>query len=367
MKKRIFSIVIVLCMVLTFVPTTVFAANETDYNLWVGGTHVTSSTLSGERWAFDPGTYTLTLRSDFASSDTANLQDSTDHAAVIYYAASDHSLTIKLEGDAAIGAAGWENALTSSSKYLYGIYALSSDITITGSHTLDVYGSEDAIWCRSLTVDGTKLNCRSYYTAVKVCSSAKSYFSDSMNGEADMVVKNGAAVFARTTHGTGIHPTTSGNADFWSRFRDCGGGAGIFVNGSLRVENSTVDAENTCYELPAPVTDTWGYNTGCKNGTFCTSICVHDDVVVSGSAARVTGKLENLAEDFERTGTEDTWYSKRGAVMAKNFKVREGGTIEGFITNDHFTQVAQGLRQLHWFTRSLGLHKLLSARFFGNR
>ena len=132
MKKRILSIVLILCMVLTFVPTTVFAANETDYNLWVGGTHVTGSTLSGERWAFDPATYTLTLKSRFASSDTANLQNSTDRSAVIYYAASDRGLTIKLEGDAAIGAAGWENALTSNNKRVYGIYALKSDVTITG-------------------------------------------------------------------------------------------------------------------------------------------------------------------------------------------------------------------------------------------
>ena len=47
MKKRILSIVLTLCMVLSFVPQAVFAADETDYGIWVGGTHVTSSTLSG--------------------------------------------------------------------------------------------------------------------------------------------------------------------------------------------------------------------------------------------------------------------------------------------------------------------------------
>ena len=357
MKKRILSIVLALCMLMAFMPQAVFANSNEDslpdgdlsweYDVWIGGTPVTRAQLAGEGWLFDPDTYTLTLRSGFTSSGTANLQDSTERAAVIYVK-SDRGLTIELEGDVTLGAAGWENALTADSKQVYGIYALSSNITITGSHTLDVYGSESAIWCKNLTVDGTKLNCRSYYTAIKVCSSAASYFSDSMDGEADMVVKNGAAVFARTTHGTGIHPTASGG-DTWSYFRDCGGGAGIFVDGSLRVENSTVDAENTCYELPAPVQDFLGYTSGCQKGTFCTSICVHDDVVVSGSAARVTGKLENWATDFVRTGTEDTWDSKRGAVMAENFKVMEGGTIEGFITNDYFTQVAQGLRQLDWY------------------
>lgn len=358
MKKRILSILLVLCMVTAIMPQAVFANSNEDslpegdlsweYDVWIGGTPVTRSQLAGEGWLFDPDTYTLTLRSGFTSSGTANLQDSTKRAAVIYVK-SDHSLTIELEGNVTLGAAGWENALTADSKQVYGIYALSSNITITGSHTLNVYGSDVAVWCKCLTVDGTKLNCRSYYTAVKVCSDADSYFTRySLHGEDNMVVKNGAEVFAKTTHGLGIHPVgVFGSHCF--RFLDCGGGAGIFVNGSLTVENSTVDAENTCYELPAPVADFLGTTSFCRAKTFCTSICVHDDVVVSGSNARVTGKLENKADNFGEGGT---LYSKLGAVMANNFKVREGGTIEGFITSDYFTQVAQGLRQLEWFHKS---------------
>ena len=355
MKKRILSIVLALCMVMAIMPQAVFANSNEDslpdgdlsweYDVWIGGTPVTRSQLAGPGWLFDPDTYTLTLRPGFTSSGTANLQDSTERAAVIYVK-SDHSLTIELEGDVTLGAAGWENALTSNNKYLFGIYALKSDVTITGSHTLNVYGSDTAVWCKCLTVDGTKLNCRSYYTAVKVCSNAYSYFSDSMNGEDDMVVKNGAEVFAKTIHGLGIRPNGVLGSICHS-FSDYGGGAGIFVNGSLRVENSTVDAENTCYELPPPMGDALnGTTTVSRSKIFCASICVHDDVVVSGSNARVTGKLENKADNFGEGGT---LYSKLGAVMAKNFKVREGGTIEGFITSDYFTQVAQGLRRLGWY------------------
>ena len=355
MKKRILSIVLALCMVMAIMPQAVFANSNEDslpdgdlsweYDVWIGGTPVTRSQLAGPGWLFDPDTYTLTLRPGFTSSGTANLQDSTERAAVIYVK-SDHSLTIELEGDVTLGAAGWENALTSNNKYLFGIYALKSDVTITGSHTLNVYGSDTAVWCKCLTVDGTKLNCRSYYTAVKVCSNAYSYFSDSMNGEDDMVVKNGAEVFAKTIHGLGIRPNGVLGSICHS-FSDYGGGAGIFVNGSLRVENSTVDAENTCYELPPPMGDALnGTTTVSRSKIFCASICVHDDVVVSGSNARVTGKLENKADNFGEGGT---LYSKLGAVMAENFKVREGGTIEGFITSDYFTQVAQGLRRLGWY------------------
>ena len=364
MKKRILSIVLALCMVMAIMPQAVFANSNEDslpegdlsweYDVWIGGTPVTRSQLAGPGWLFDPDTYTLTLRPGFTSSGTANLQDSTERAAVIYVK-SDHSLTIELEGDATIGTAGWENALTADSKQVYGIYALSSNITITGSHTLNVYGSDTAVWCKCLTVDGTKLNCRSYYTAVKVCSDSDSYFiryslyEDSLCGEDNMVVKNEAEVFAKTTHGLGIHPVGVFGSHCY-RFLDCGGGAGIFVNGSLTVENSTIDAENTCYELPAPIADSFNgvITSFCRAKTFCTSICVHDDVVVSGSNARVTGKLENKADNFGEGGT---LYSKLGAVMANNFKVREGGTIEGFITSDYFTQVAQGLRQLDWFRK----------------
>lgn len=364
MKKRILSIVLALCMLMAFMPQAVFANSNEDslpdgdlsweYDVYIGGTPVTRAQLAGEGWLFDPDTYTLTLRSGFTSSGTANLQDSTERAAVIYVK-SDHSLTIELEGDATIGTAGWENALTSNNKHLFGIYAEHSYVTITGSHRLDVYGSETAVWCKSLTVDGTKLNCRSYYTAVKVCSNAYSYFSDSMNGEDDMVVKNGAEVFAKTIHGLGIRPNGV-LGSLCHSFNDYGGGAGIFVNGSLKVENSTVDAENTCYELPPPMGDGInGTTTVSRSKTFCASICVHDDVVVSGNAARVTGKLENKADNFGEGGT---LYSKLGAVIANNFKVREGGTIEGFITSDYFTQVAQGLRRLVWYKDTAGWYNL---------
>ncbi len=173
-----------------------------ENDVWIGGTPVTRAQLAGVGWMFDPDTYTLTLRDGFTSSNTTNLQDSKDNAAVIYVK-SNHDLTIEIEGDVTFGAKGWENALTSNNKYLYGIYALSSHVTITGSHSLDVYGSKTALWCKSLTVDGTKLNCRSYYTALKVCSDVYSYIG---NDTADMVVKNGVEVFARTTHGLGIRP-----------------------------------------------------------------------------------------------------------------------------------------------------------------
>ena len=66
------------------------------------------------------------------------------------------------------------------------------------------------------------------------------------DGSADMVVKNGAEVFARTTHGIGVLKRISIIGGIQGAIFLDESGAGIIVDGSLRVENSIVDSENTC-------------------------------------------------------------------------------------------------------------------------
>ncbi len=66
MKKRILSILLMLCMVLSALPLTVFAEEtqkEIHYGVWIEGKEITSSRLSERTgWSFDPETYTLYLR-----------------------------------------------------------------------------------------------------------------------------------------------------------------------------------------------------------------------------------------------------------------------------------------------------------------
>lgn len=63
MRKKILGMLLVLCMVFTMVPATVFAAEE--YNVWVGGIQVTAENTSGEGWSYTPAAgetpQTLTL------------------------------------------------------------------------------------------------------------------------------------------------------------------------------------------------------------------------------------------------------------------------------------------------------------------
>ncbi len=66
MKKRILSILLALCMVMSALPLTVFAEEtqkEIHYGVWIEGKEITSSRLSERTgWSFDPETYTLYLR-----------------------------------------------------------------------------------------------------------------------------------------------------------------------------------------------------------------------------------------------------------------------------------------------------------------
>lgn len=66
MTKRILSILLMLCMVMSALPLTVFAEEtqkEIHYGVWIEGKEITSSRLSERTgWSFDPETYTLYLR-----------------------------------------------------------------------------------------------------------------------------------------------------------------------------------------------------------------------------------------------------------------------------------------------------------------
>ncbi|MGM9627574.1 MAG: InlB B-repeat-containing protein, partial [Faecousia sp.] len=74
------------------------------------------------------------------------------------------------------------------------------------------------------------------------------------------------------------------------------------------------------------------------------------NLVVSGSDAYVTGSLENRATKFGLTS--DSRDFKLSAVVAEEFHVKDGGTIEGFITNEENSEVTQGLSALDWVSDS---------------
>ena len=89
MKKRFLGILLVLCMVLTFVPTTVLAAGTT-YDLWIGDTAFTPSkkTISvGDGTAtFDPDNSRLTLKNitlSYGEASNAAIQSAIPNLSIV--------------------------------------------------------------------------------------------------------------------------------------------------------------------------------------------------------------------------------------------------------------------------------------------
>ena len=353
LMRRILSCILSAALIFTLMPVVDFgndnkayAAADWENKVWIGDTPVNLKNLSGNGWDFingGGGYYTLELKDGFTCNSANALPDSNDKAFI--QIKSLQNVTIKVLGNATIGEKGSENN-TPDGTNIYGIYAPDTKLAIEGSGTLNVYSSSNAIWCKDLRVEGTTLNCSSYRTAIRVMdSSAKLDKTEKGN----MLVKSGAKVTARTTRGNSISPdafdmrgTGGGSSIDYSDK----GGAAILVSGSFTVENSTVNAENTCVETPTAPDSYGGHDKYFYDDSFCTTIFAGDALTVSGSDASVTGKLANEADTFGDVGSG--YYFKLGAVVADKMHVKEGGTIEGFITTDHRSEVTQGLRRVQY-------------------
>ena len=345
MKKRIISILLTLCMVLAFMPQPVYAA-DWENEIWIGNTPVNQSTNGKSTdWVFSPYDNRLILTDGFFRSTSSNLSGSKDKAVI--RVGSIDNLTIQLSGNATVGVPSIEYLPPEAADGIstYGIYAPNTSLAIEGTGTLNVNSNANAIWCKDLRVEGPTLNCNSYRTAIRVIDSSASIDKAATRG--NMLVKSGANVTAKTTNGSGLYPETFVLGGYGADYRD-NGGAAILVSGSLTVENSTVNAENSCNELPTVTSGFKGIldKTDVFYGnSFCTSIFVWNDLTVSGSDASVTGKLKNTTSGYiDSTGK---FSFKLGAVVANKMYVKEGGTLEGFITTTYHSEFAQGLRRLY--------------------
>ena len=349
MKKRILSIVLTLCMVLALMPQMTAEAASWENEIWIGNTPVNQSTnMTDNTWVFFPGYNTLVLSDGFVKTTASNLSGSKDKAVI--RVGSIDNLTIQLLGNATVGVPSTEYLPPEAADGIstYGIYAPNTSLAIEGTGTLNVNSNANAIWCKDLRVESPTLNCNSFRTAIRVIDSSASIDTAATRG--NMLVKSGATVTAKTTSGSGIYPETFVLGGYGADYRD-NGGAAILVSGSLTVENSTVNAENSCNKLPTVTSDFTGFN-GILDKTnvfyrssFCTTIFVWNDLTVSGSDASVTGKLKNTTSGYiDDSGR----YSFRlGAVVANKMYVKEGGTLEGFITTTYHSEYAQGLRRFY--------------------
>ncbi len=135
MRKRIFSILLTLCMVLSLMPTVAFGADS--YEVWVGGIQVTSDNandvLGDGTVSYDAVSNTLTLNN--ASITNACTPMGSDYAAI--YAST--ALNIHLNGINTVIAPA---ATTGNS---YGVYC-GNQLSITGAGSLCAMGGKANIY-----------------------------------------------------------------------------------------------------------------------------------------------------------------------------------------------------------------------------
>ncbi len=173
MKKRwIFTMAAIFVVVVTGVIlfTVNASAATTEYPLWVAGTHVTSDTLSGEGWRYEPDTNTLVL--DGFSYGSGNYgyhmgsgNDSKTHNYAFIYVEDrpkldERVLNIRLEGEAStIGdpyLSGYSAVPVGGGIYhsYWGIYNKNGKVNITGSARLRIYTNQLCIRSDTVNLDG---------------------------------------------------------------------------------------------------------------------------------------------------------------------------------------------------------------------
>lgn len=243
------------------------------YEIWIGGTEITDSNLSGTGWSFDPVSYTLTLK-DYENRTDGTLYQtwgSLKYYALIYVK-SKQSLTIVVDGTCKLGR---QFSDTHQYEEINGekiafscIYAIDSDITLTFSYDywMDIdflYLNSNAygIFAKNLTItaDSGSLNMtvQSYFNAITTGYD----FTVTSPNTAKIELK------AYTTHGT------------WFVYRS----AAIEARSSMTVRgNPNLSTPNINI-----VTKAWGYMSVATQNN---AIYVHH--TLTAAACRIEGNVE---------------------------------------------------------------------------
>lgn len=194
-------------MVICIVPTTVFA-EDARYGVWILGEEITSSRKISQKegWEFDPNTYTLNLRNfqmGTIGTKISALFDKYSLFGLIYVDTGVHDLTIRLEGkESYLGDEEFPNEnCTKCKEAYYGIYAPSTNLTITGNRgaILKIYTHENAIECKNLTIkDSVTVEGVSQGTCIYACGDITiDGMGTIVNARTTDIIKGQAAVSTR--------------------------------------------------------------------------------------------------------------------------------------------------------------------------
>ena len=168
MKKRLvflLNTVFLVALLFSVKFTVNVTAAATEYDLWVAGTQVTSDTLSGTGWKFEPDTNTLVLNDfNYGSGGYGyRIKYDSDTKTDIYafiYSKSGMNLNIRMEGkQSMIGdpyLSGFAATYAGNNYYesYYGIYNPYGNVTISGSTKLKIYTNQLCINTKDLNIDG---------------------------------------------------------------------------------------------------------------------------------------------------------------------------------------------------------------------
>ncbi len=305
MKKRILSILLTFCMVMGLVPITVFA-EDTRYGVWIMGEEITSSRkTSREGWEFDPNTYTLTLRNfqiGTIGTKIPALFDKYSLFGLIYVDTSVHDLTIRLEGkESYLGDEEFPNEnCTKYKEAYYGIYAPSTNLTITGNRgaILKIQTHENAIECKNLTIkDSVTVEAVSQGTCIYACG--------------DITIEGaGTLVNARTTD------IIKGQAAMSTRGKLYVGENSYLVTCSV-AKSSSWERVGFLHNLP---------NSNCISSLYVGGVATVDGGIVTAYFYKRSGSYINEYDySIEDFGETKAFYCKR-------LDIDNGGEVNVFFT-----------------------------------
>lgn len=310
MKKRLLSIILTLCMVMSITPLNAFAV--TEYGIWIGDEQVTSDkTWSKQGWKYDIQSKTLTLLGYNMATIGKRINGNSERPSRfgLIYVEGEQDLNIKLVGSIDLGDSPFSSqAATKYNESYSGIYAPDSNITIIGSGTFSAVTHDAAIYCSNLTIgDGTEQNatnvsCESFGACIIV--------------KYNMIVNDYSTVWACANG-----PTVGMN--------------GIYVEGSLYVNgtNTTVEGRATYRPVKGECTNYTHYRP--KNltsggyfnnaGSTIAGIMVYGILTVDGS--KVEGNVFKEIYKPQEYDSEYTSGLEAGGIVIKNNATVEGRNI----------------------------------------
>lgn len=335
-------------MVICIVPTTVFA-EDARYGVWIFGGEITSSRKISQKegWEFDPNTYTLNLRNfqmGTIGTKISALFDKYSLFGLIYVDTGVHDLTIRLEGkESYLGDEEFPNEnCTKYKEAYYGIYAPSTNLTITGNRgaILKIYTHENAIECKNLTIkDSVTVEGVSQGTCIYACGDITiDGMGTIVNARTTDIIKGQAAVSTRGKLYVGessrLITSSVAKSSSWERvgffhnLPDTNYIFSLYVAGVATVDGGLITAY--FYKRKGSYINEYDYSIedyGETKAFYCKRLDIDNGGEVNVFFDRAEGKDPQNEYGFDTSDTANSWEDlMRGCIYFQGDGVLRVGT-----------------------------------------